>query len=108
MQEKRAQKRFDLSLVSRLRCAQGKPDAAPREVKTRNLSCRGAFFVSPDALPLGTKLSMQLILPVSRLTNGFQDSQLACSGTVVRHDPDGFAVSFDKSCSLSPLKLRPA
>ena len=103
MQDKRAQKRFDLRLVSRLRFLQDKGGSALQEVVTRNLSSRGAFFVSDETLPLGSKLKMEFVLPVSRLSRKFNDSQLTCSGTVIRHEADGFAVCFDKSCAISPL-----
>lgn len=105
MQEKRAQKRFDLQIVSRLRYAARAHSDQAVEAVSRDISSIGAFFITPDTLPLGASLVAEIILPVSRLEKTLaSDSMLKCVGTVVRKDADGVAVHFDKSCVISPAR----
>ena len=57
---------------------------------TRDCSIAGAFVVSPDKLSIGSVLNMEFFLP--RMLAAGSGARLRTRGTVVRVEPDGFAV----------------
>ena len=57
---------------------------------TRDCSISGAFVVSLNKLPIGSDLKMEFFLP--RLLAAGSGARLRTRGTVVRVEPDGFAV----------------
>jgi hypothetical protein len=76
------------------------------ELTTRNISSRGAFFVSPGALPLAAKIEVAVIVQASREGLAVKKDHSSCvrlSGQVIRRDPDGFAVCFDNHYHVVPL-----
>jgi hypothetical protein len=58
--------------------------------QTRDCSISGAFIVSPNKLPIGSILQMELSLP--RLLAAKSGARLRTRGRVVRTEADGFAV----------------
>jgi hypothetical protein len=70
---------------------------APIPRKIRNVSATGAFIEAPDEWPSGTivKLIMQAGLPSAQAPPGSGGpSPYELHGTVVRLEPNGFAVEF--------------
>ncbi len=68
----------------------------------RNISELGIFLVSPDLPPVGAAAQVTLELPSDPVL-------LRLRGTVVRHrskEPTGFALEFDPSVVLEPLRAR--
>ncbi len=68
----------------------------------RNISELGIFLVSPDLPPVGAAAQVTLELPSDPVL-------LRLRGTVVRHrtkEPTGFALEFDPSAVLEPLRAR--
>ena len=58
--------------------------------QTRDCSISGAFIVSPNKLPIGSKVQMEFSLP--RLLAAGAGALLKTRGQVVRVEPEGFAV----------------
>jgi hypothetical protein len=105
MLEKRCHERFNIQINSHIAFHGENGSTQTKEVTTSNISSSGAFFMTSDPLPLGTQLHIEFILPITRLRKpGNNDSSITCVGTVVRQEPEGVAVSFDKGCSISPLR----
>jgi hypothetical protein len=92
-QERRVLSRFDLRLRSMLKKLQ---DGEILELFTRDVSSKGAFFLTGNPLPVDTNLSMTLFLPVGESAR----SKISVAGKVVRTENDGMAVRFDPSYTL--------
>ena len=58
--------------------------------QTRDCSISGAFIISPNKLTIGSKLKMEFSLP--RLLAAGPGARLKTRGSVVRVEPEGFAV----------------
>jgi hypothetical protein len=96
MDERRNLARFNLRLRSILRKRQNGGEVL--ELFTRDVSSKGAFFITGDPLPIDTSLAMTLFLPVGESAS----SKISVAGKVVRTENDGMAVRFDPSYTLVP------
>jgi hypothetical protein len=94
--ERRILARFNLQLRSILKKLQDGEEVL--ELFTRDVSSKGAFFLTGNPLPVDTSLSMTLYLPVGESVN----SVLSVAGKVVRTEDEGMAVRFDPSYRLVP------
>ena len=95
-QDRRILTRFDLRLRSILKKLQNGEEVL--ELFTRDVSSKGAFFVTSDPLPIDTGLSMTLFLTVGQSLS----SMFSVAGKVVRTEDDGMAVRFDSNYTLVP------
>ena len=94
--EKRVLTRFNLQLRSILKKLQDGGEVL--ELFTRDVSSKGAFFLTGDPLPVDTNLSMTLFLPVGES----ESSIISVAGKVVRTENSGMAVRFNPSYTLVP------
>jgi hypothetical protein len=94
--ERRNISRFDLRLRSFLKKLQNGEEVL--ELFTRDVSSKGAFFLTSEPLPINTPLDMTLFLPVGRSLH----SRISVAGKVVRTEDEGMAVRFDPSYTLAP------
>ena len=103
MQEKRSQRRFDLQLATLL-SFHGGISNRKSEVFSKNVSSHGVFLLIKQGPTIGSDVKVEMLLPVSgvRGSRGC-DSRLFCSGSVVRRDEEGIAVSFSKICKIRPV-----
>jgi hypothetical protein len=75
------------------------------EVATSNICAGGAFFDIDSPLSVGTNINIDILLPLNQLTKlGGQESRIDISGSVIRVEPQGMAVMFDKKYQISPVK----
>jgi hypothetical protein len=95
-QERRNLTRFDLRLRSLLKKLQDGEEVL--ELFTRDVSSKGAFFLTSDPLPIDTSLSMTLFLTIGRSLS----SMFSVAGKVVRTEDAGMAVRFDSNYTLVP------
>jgi PilZ domain len=102
--EKRKVERFDLQLEAFV----SSPGEASRSdggsLVTRDISMSGVFLMTNEPLPVGSKVSVDMILTLGG--KKIQDSQKAwikASGKVLRTDKEGMAVGFDDKSRILPL-----
>jgi hypothetical protein len=88
--------RFDLRLRSLLKKLKNGEEVV--ELFTRDVSSKGAFFLTLEPLPIDTALDMTLFLPVGRSLH----SKISVAGKVVRAEEEGMAVRFDPGYTLVP------
>ena len=76
------------------------------DLETRDISYSGAFINTLTSFPEGTGLILDFTLPSDNLKE-FKDikSLEGCAGTIVRSDPHGIAIRFDKECQIESLKV---
>jgi hypothetical protein len=106
MKERRKLERFDFEVPARI---EGNISGQGREVcdlSTSNICAGGAFFRTTDPLPAGTKVKMNLVLPLDRIQElvGHDRVNVRVEGTVLRSGSAGMAVSFSEDYQILPLQ----
>jgi hypothetical protein len=110
MQEKRKLERFDLRVSARVEDAGKRNGREILDLITSDICAGGAFFETDHSLPEGTKVRVDLVLPlggIRRLIAGYDHASIRVTGTVIRTDPGGMAVSFNNDYSIRPRKGSP-
>ncbi len=100
MKERRKLERFDLALPAVIEILDLKPgmNGTSFDSFTRDISSGGAFFVTPDPLPVGTRVAVDMVLKTERLPPPSGYPQVKAAGHVVRTEPTGIAVCFNGRC----------
>jgi len=103
--DKRKFKRFDLDLPTKIEVVSPKnTDEQVLSVTTKNICEGGAWFITSQPLPPGTKVRVHLTLPLNGLDMVKEKkTYLNAKGRVLRSGPEGMAVSFDKGFKLQSL-----
>lgn len=107
MKEKRKLERFDFEVPARIEGSSGQGDEIC-DLSTSNICAGGAFFRTTDPLPKGTKVKMNLVLPLDRIQElvGHDRVSVRVEGTVLRSGSTGMAVSFNEDYQILPLQNR--
>ena len=104
MKERRQFERFSLTLPARMETINsGKKQVF--ELKTRDISCSGAFIYTPEQFSEGDRFKLNLIVSsdkIKKLTGA--KSLIECEGSVIRSTPSGVAICFDTDCQILSLK----
>ena len=100
MKEQRKLERFDLALpaVIEVMDPKSKMNEASFDSFTRDISAQGAFFLTPDPLPIGTRVNAEMVLKAEKWKPPSGYPQVKTRGRVVRTEPAGFAVCFTGRC----------
>ena len=78
---------------------------ATLETETRDLSASGAFFYTDQTFAPGTKLKIELVLPIEELKKlKGRYAKVRLMGNVVRKGNDGIAVRFHKTYQILSVK----
>lgn len=110
-QEKRKLERFDLKVPARIEGLNKRMSQAILDVMTSDICSGGAFFHTEESLPEGTKVKIDLVLPLRglrKLVAEYDHAHIRVTGTVIRKDPRGMAICFNKDYSIQPRKRREA
>ena len=105
--EKRKVERFDLQLEAFISRPGEVSEPDRRSVFTRDISMSGVFLITDRPLPIGSKVSVDMILTLGGTKK--QNSQKAwikASGKVLRTDNQGMAVCFDDQSRILPLSKK--
>jgi hypothetical protein len=105
--EKRKVERFDLQLEAFISGPGEVPEIKSGSLITRDISMSGVFLITDRPLPVGSKISVDLILTLGGTKKS--DSQKAwikASGKVLRTDGQGMAVCFDDQSRILPLSKK--
>jgi hypothetical protein len=107
MQDKRRLQRFDLKVPARVEgLGNGR---VILDLITNDICAGGAFFHTDKPLPEGTKVRIDLMLPLGglkKLLSEFDHAHIRVTGTVLRINAGGMAICFDRDYSIRPLKGR--
>jgi hypothetical protein len=104
--ERRRLERFDLKLPARIESLPRRADNPPAVLNliTRDISACGAFFPSTDSLEEGTRVKVDLVLTLEKpRSSQVKGALIQVNGTVLRKEPAGMAVDFEKTYRLAPL-----
>ena len=107
MIEKRAVERFDLQLEAFVSLPGGGSQNESESLVTRDISMSGAFLMTDKPLPIGSKVSVDMILTLEgRTKQSAQQAWIKASGKVLRTDNEGMAVGFDNQSRILPLSKK--
>ena len=103
--ERRTLERFDLRLSAKLETQPATPleKGVIREVETENICSGGAFFKTLQPLVEGTRVRIEIAL--GKLENGIEAgkwSLVKLRGEVLRIEPKGIAVAFERPFRILP------
>lgn len=104
--ENRYLKRFRIALPAILEQSNGNGSNGSDRLSliSRDISARGAFFLSPQTLPVGTSVKVKLfLLQGAGSDRANQKAEVDLCGSVVRVEPDGLAVCFEKKYEIFPF-----
>ena len=104
MKERRQHKRLSIPLPVRLNVMDGTGIMA-LDLEARDISYSGTFIPTLTSFPEGTRFILDFTIPSDNLKEFKNvDSLIGCAGTMVRSDPHGIAIAFDKECQIKNLK----
>jgi hypothetical protein len=104
MKERRQHKRLTIPLPVRLNAMNGGGIMA-LDLEARDISYSGTFIPTLTSFPEGTRFILDFTIPSDNLKEFKNvDSLIGCAGTMVRSEPHGIAIKFDKECQIKNLK----
>jgi hypothetical protein len=103
MEEKRRLERFCLEIPAAIELLNSDHEERLLNLPTTNVCSDGAYFHTRSPLPEGTRVKIDLVLPLERLKGLKGDRKRASikvTGTVVRSESEGMAICFDEDYHL--------
>ncbi|RJR44984.1 MAG: hypothetical protein C4576_12530 [Desulfobacteraceae bacterium] len=107
MLEKRKLQRFDLKIPAKVEYLSRNSDGNVLDLMTSNLCSGGAYIATNQPLPEGTKVKVDLELPlggIKRVIWEYDYADIRVTGIVIRRESVGMAISFNKDYSIRPRK----
>lgn len=107
MLEKRKLQRFDLKIPAKIEYLSGNSDRDVLDLMTSNICSGGAYIPTNQPLPEGTKVKVDLVLPlggIKKLFWEYDQADIKVTGRVIRREHRGMAISFNKDYSIRPRK----
>jgi c-di-GMP-binding flagellar brake protein YcgR len=102
--ERRKMQRFPLELPTVLSCVTPDEDKTTLKLTTRNISAGGALFPPRPAVPLSSRVEVDLFLPPKNAYGASSPgAHVRLSGTVIRNDDMGMAVRFSNRFRISRM-----
>jgi len=104
--ERRRLERFDLQVPAKIEVLSSQDTASILELLTKDICAGGAYFPTKTALASGTKVKLDILLPV-RNVNSLSDNTrglIKVNGTVIRSGPAGMAIGFDTGYLITPFR----
>ena len=102
--DRRKMERFPLRLTAKCLTAGDTGKKKHYTLTTQNICSGGAFFVSKEHFPVGTRMDIDVALPLGRFKN--MAGKMSCikvSGCVIRPEVNGIAVSFGNNYKILPV-----
>ena len=104
--EKRRLERFDLQLPAKIEVVTPEGEEI-LDLMTSDISSGCAFFHTEQPLAEGTDVKIDLVLPIEKLKeiqDEYQQVYIKITGIVLRSEPRGMAIYFNKDYSIQPRK----
>ena len=104
---KRRLERFDLELPAKMRVVgETTKSSEYLELQTTDISSGGAFFYTDKKVPVGTEVKIDFFLSLEELKKmSGKHVKINISGSVVRSDGQGMAVSFSDRYEITPMSI---
>jgi hypothetical protein len=109
MKEKRKLERFDLRLPAKIEPVRENDEGEILTLMTSDICAGGAFFHTSAPLPEGTEVRIDLVLPLLKLKEVAEDydhAYIKVIGKVLRAEPRGMAICFNKGYKIRPHKTK--
>jgi hypothetical protein len=103
MKDKRRLKRFDLKIPATIELMDSDRKEGIVNLRTSNMCSSGAYFHTTKPLPEGTRVKIDLVLPLDRLKrleDGCKRAYIKITGRVLRSGSKGMAICFDEDYQL--------
>jgi hypothetical protein len=107
VKERRKLERYQLRVPTTIELADESGHRETLRLETKDISADGAYFASSGPIAEGVHLKLEMVLSVERLKEligANKKVELRLEGTVIRKDPSGIAVLFDKKYHIKALK----
>ena len=104
--ERRRLERFDLQVPAKIEVLTSPDPASILELLTKDICAGGAYFPTKTALASGTKVKLDILLPVRSVTTLSDNTRglIKVNGTVIRSGPAGMAIGFDGGYLITPFR----
>ena len=104
--ERRRLERFDLQVPAKIEVLSSPDTASILELLTKDICAGGAYFPTKTALASGTKVKLDILLPVRNLNTLSDNTRglIKVNGTVIRSGPAGMAIGFDTGYLITPFR----
>lgn len=104
MIEKRQVERFDLKLEAYVVRSDDGPTTESHHLTTRDVSMNGAYLLTRQPLPPGTKVKVDVILSMEGANQQkMRKALIKAFGEVLRTDSEGMAIGFDENSKFMPF-----
>ena len=104
MTDKRTLERFDLELPATIELLTSDQEKSLVNLLTTNISSGGAYFHTPQPLPEGTQVKIDLVLPIDKLRklkDEHKQAYIKVTGTVLRSESEGMAICFEEDYQIT-------
>lgn len=104
--ERRRLERFELQVPAKIEVLSSPDAASLLELLTKDICAGGAYFPTKTALAAGTKVKMDILLPVRNVSAPGDNTRglIKVNGTVIRSGPAGMAIGFDTGYLITPFR----
>lgn len=104
--ERRRLERFDLQVPAKIEVLSSPDTASILELLTKDICAGGAYFPTKTALSAGTKVKLDILLPVRNVSPISDNTRgvIKVNGTVIRSGPAGMAIGFDTGYLITPFR----
>ena len=109
MHEKRKLNRFDLKVPAKVEVMTSDQEKEIFNLLTSDICSGGAFFHTPQPLPEGTPVRIDLILSLDKLKDlkdNFKHAYIKVAGTVLRSESAGMAICFNEDYQIRPYRAK--
>ena len=106
MKERRKLERFQLHVPTTIELSDASGHHETLQLQTKDISADGAFIVSQQPITEGSRLKLEMILPVEKLRDligANKKVELKLEGKVIRSDSSGIAVVFNRKYQIKAL-----
>ncbi len=103
MHEQRSIERFSLELKARVSLKSDDRDQKWVNVLTSNICAEGTFLLTRQPFPVGTRVNLEVFLPLREKKSSLKNSLIKISGVVIRREEVGMALRFDDEYEILPL-----
>ena len=104
MKNKRRLERFNLGLPATIELLSPAQEERLFKLITTNVCSGGAYFHTHQPLPQGTRVKIDLVLPLDKLRKLKDEHKMAyvnVTGTVSRSESGGMAIFFDEDYQIT-------
>jgi len=103
MNDNRRLERFDLEIPAAVELLALDHEQKILNLLTTNISSGGVYFHTTQPLAKGTQVKIDLVLPLDRLRklkDECKQAYIKVTGTVLRSESEGMAISFDEDYQI--------